>query len=228
MYKLSPSDFAFLYEQCKLCYCLKVKEGIVQPSMPMPGVFSAINSIIQGNLVGKSLQEISKNLPEGTVVKQEGFVESKPIPNTSVYIKGKYDLLVKNKDGTYTLVDLKISRPDEEKIDKYRTQLSAYKFAMENPAKEEPIKITKMGLLIFYPERVGYKKDIAYLSFPPKWLEVKADDKGFIKFAKEIDKLLKGPIPPEDPKCRWCAYRHVGEQLTHNKNNIANDKDMPF
>ena len=71
MYKLSPSDFAYLYEECKLCYCLKVKHGIYQPSMPMPGVFSAINTRLQGNLVGKNLQALSKDLPDGEVINQE-------------------------------------------------------------------------------------------------------------------------------------------------------------
>lgn len=106
MYKLSPSDFAYLYEECKLCYCLKVKYQIFQPSMPMPGVFSTMNSILQGNLVGKNLKTLSPNLPDGKVVKQEGWVDSILIPGTSVYIKGKYDLLVKNPDGTHSLVDL--------------------------------------------------------------------------------------------------------------------------
>ncbi len=101
MYKLSPSDFAYLYEECKLCYCLKVKHGIYQPSMPMPGVFSAINTRLQGGLVGKDLQTLAKDLPEGKVVVQEGWVESRPVPGTNVYIKGKYDLLVKRPDGTH-------------------------------------------------------------------------------------------------------------------------------
>jgi len=34
MIKLSPSDFAFLWEQCKRCFYLKVVHGIRQPSMP--------------------------------------------------------------------------------------------------------------------------------------------------------------------------------------------------
>lgn len=55
MYKLSPSDFAYLYEECKLCYYLKAKHGIYQPSMPMPGVFSAINTRLQSTLIGKDL-----------------------------------------------------------------------------------------------------------------------------------------------------------------------------
>src|SRR3989344_4360359 len=118
MYKLSPSDFAYLYEECKLCYWLKVKHGIYQPSMPMPGVFSAINTRLQGTLVGKDLQSLAKSLPEGKVVTQEGWVESSVVPGTDVYIKGKYDLLVKRPDKSYLLIDLKISQPDGDKIEK--------------------------------------------------------------------------------------------------------------
>lgn len=215
MYKLSPSDFAYLYEECKLCYSLKVKEGISQPSMPMPGVFSAINTRVQGSLVGKNLQTLSPDLPDGEVVKQEGFVESIVVPETEVFIKGKYDLLVKNKDETYTLVDLKISSPDPGKIDKYKTQLGAYKFALENPAKDKPVKITKLALLIFYPDTVEFKDGLAQLAFPPKWLEIPIDDAGFLSFVKEINTLLAGPMPKEEPNCKWCQYRHLGEELTH-------------
>lgn len=134
MYKLSPSDFAYLYEECKLCYYLKIKMGIQRPQLPFPGVFSALNTRLQGALIGKDLRELSPVLPAGTVESQEGFVESKPIPSTKVYIKGKYDLLVQQPDGTYLIVDFKISQPSEEKIAKYQTQLQAYHYAFEHPA----------------------------------------------------------------------------------------------
>jgi CRISPR/Cas system-associated exonuclease Cas4 (RecB family) len=192
----------------------------------MPGVFGAINTRIQGGLIGKNLKKLSRELPDGEVVSQEGWVESILIPETSVYIKGKYDLLVKNHDETYTLIDLKISQPGDDKIDKYKTQLTAYKYALENPKTENPIKITKLGLLIFYPESVTFDKDSALVDFPPKWLEVPIDEKGFFKFVKEIDKLLKSPLPPESKTCKWCQYRHVGEQFSHNQDIIQND--LPF
>lgn len=226
MYKLSPSDFAYLYEECKLCYCLKIKHGIYQPSMPMPGVFSAINTRLQGNLVGKNLKELSSDLPDGEVITQEGWVDSIIVPDTSVYIKGKYDLLVKNPDGTHTLVDLKISQPGEDKIEKYKTQLTAYKFALENPKSENPIITTKLALLIFYPDLVSFENNTANLSFPPKWLEVPIDEEGFLAFIKKIDKLLLEPLPEESKTCKWCQYRHVGEKLSHN--NEDNQKDIPF
>lgn len=215
MYKLSPSDFAYLYEDCKLCYCLKVKHQISQPSMPMPGVFGAINTRLQGNLLRKNLRVLSPNLPDGEVTVQEGWVDSKEVPGTSVFLKGKYDLLVKNSDGTHTLIDLKLSQPGEDKIDKYKTQLNAYRFALQNPKTGEPLKITRMGLLVFYPDTVTFEKGLARLDFPPKWLEVPIDEPGFLEFMRGINQLLSSPLPPESPTCKWCQYRHVGETLSH-------------
>jgi len=226
MHKLSPSDFAYLYEECKLCYCLKVKLGIYQPSMPMPGVFSTINSIVQGSLVGKNLQSLSADLPDGVIVKQEGWVDSIVVPETDVFIKGKYDLLVKNSDDTYTLVDLKISKPDEAETDKYKSQLFAYKFALENPKEGEPIVISKLALLVFYPESVEFSDGIAKLHFPPKWMEIPIDQDGFFTFIKDIDKLLSSPLPAESPTCKWCQYRHAGEQFSHDKSKTTGD--LPF
>ena len=207
MYKLSPSDFAYLYQDCKHCFYRKIKDGILLPSMPFPGVFSAINTRLQGNLVGKKLQTLSEDLPDGVVVKQEEFVESIVAPDTSVYIKGKYDLLVENQDKTYTLIDLKISQPNEEKIQKYKMQLAAYKFALHNPKHGRPINVTRLGLLIFYPSGVSFEDGVARLDFPAKWLEVPVEEDHFLKFLKEVDELLAGPLPKETHYCKWCQYR---------------------
>lgn len=210
-----------MYEECKLCYCLKVKFGIYQPSMPMPGVFSAMNAIIQDNLVGKNLQVLSKDLPAVEVTGQEGWVESVLVPGTDVYIKGKYDLLAKNPDGSYTLVDLKISKPDGDKIDKYQTQLAAYKFALENPKNGRTVKVSRLALLIFYPEGVAFENGIAKVNFPPKWLEIPYNEARFLDFIQPIDKLLSGPLPKESHTCKWCQYRHVGERISHDNAKIS-------
>lgn len=225
MFKLSPSDFAYLYEECKLCYYLKVKYGIYQPSMPMPGVFSTINAKLQGDLLKTNLKNLSESLPDARVETLEGWVESAVVPGTDVFIKGKYDLLAKQKDGSFILVDLKISLPVEDKIEKYKTQLSSYKFALENPKYGKPIKIAKQGLLIFYPDKAIIKKDDVSITFPPKWLEVPIDVEGFKDFAKEVSDLLSGPTPSEGKDCKWCKYRHVGEELSHEANL---QEEIPF
>ena len=214
-YKLSPSDFAYLYEECKCCYYLKIKHSVQRPQMPFPGVFSALNTRLQGTLVGKDLQELSPLLPKGIVESQEGFVESKIIPNTNLYIKGKYDLLVKQPDSTYLIVDFKISQPDGEKISRYQTQLQAYHYTFEYPAKEEPKQITKLGLIVMWPDRVKFAKGEAFISFPPKWLEIETKTDTFLQFIKSVNELLEGPVPPEDLNCKWCEYRHYGEKYAH-------------
>lgn len=207
IYKLSPSDFAYLWEDCKHCYYQKIKNGIYLPSMPMPGVFSAINTRVQSQFVGNNLRSLANDLPDGEVITQEGWVESIVVPGTNVFIKGKYDLLVKNPDGTHTLVDLKISQPGEDKIEKYKTQLGAYKYALENPKQGAPIKTTKLALLILYPNKVSFEKGVVELNFPHTWMEVPIDDNGFLEFVKKVDSLLKSSLPPEGETCAWCLYR---------------------
>lgn len=195
--------------------------------MPMPGVFSAINTRLQGNLVGKNLHTLSKSLPSGIVENQEGWVESVVVSGTDVYIKGKYDLLVRLEDDSYLLVDLKISQASDDKIEKYKTQLGAYKFALENPKSGKPIKVSRLGLLIFYPDTAKFENSEALVSFPPKWLEVPVDDALFIEFAGKIDKLLSGKPPEESKACKWCQYRHVGDQLAHLPDEPVQE-DLPF
>lgn len=223
MYKLSPSDFAYLYEECKRCYWLKVHDQVARPSLPMPGIFSAINTRLQGTLVGTELQSLSSVLPAGYVEKQEGFVESVPVPGTSLYLKGKYDLLVKKPDGTYLLIDFKLSQPHEDKIDKYKTQLYSYKFALEQPRSGEALKITQMGLIVMYPDQVKFAGGVATLTFPPQWLEVPLDERAFISFMQEIDALLSGPIPEEGEDCQFCKYRHVNECYS-----VPSTESLPF
>ncbi len=215
MYKLSPSDFAYLYEDCKLCYWLKVRYGIMPLPTPFPGVFSSMNTMLQGEMVGHSLTEFGKDLPNITVMKQEGYAKSETVSGTDVFVAGKYDLLCDNGDGTHTIVDLKVSKPDVGKIDKYKTQLGSYKYALEHPADGERLKISKLALLIFYPEKVSFDERGAVIDFPAKWLEIPIDDKAFLNFIREIDKLLAGDAPTESETCKLCKYRHEGENITN-------------
>ncbi len=223
MYKLSPSDFAYLYEECKHCYYLKVRRGISRPQGIFPGVFSAINTRLQGNLVGKDLRELSDTLPAGIVESQEQYVASHQIVGTNVFISGKYDLLVRLPDGSHMIIDLKLSVPNEEKIGKYKTQLLSYAYAFEHPQKGEPKQITRSGLLIFYPDEVSFSGGSALLTFPPTWMEVPIDRDMFTNFIHTVSSLLEGPTPPENPNCSWCKYRHLGEILSH-----PEESDIPF
>lgn len=189
----------------------------------MPGVFSALNTRLQGSLIGKELRELSPELPAGIVESQEGFVKSQVIPNTKVFIKGKYDLLIRQPDNTYLIVDFKISQPSEDKTTKFQTQLQAYHYAFEHPVHGEPISITRMGLIIMYPDTTKFENGRAILDFPPQWLEIPIDEQKFLRFMGEVSLLLEGPTPMENPRCPWCQYRHLGEKLAH-----PQTSDIPF
>ena len=40
---LNPSDFAFLWEECKRCFYLKIVSGFRRPGGPMPKIFNIID-----------------------------------------------------------------------------------------------------------------------------------------------------------------------------------------
>ncbi|HKC14949.1 MAG TPA: PD-(D/E)XK nuclease family protein [Patescibacteria group bacterium] len=209
MYKLSPSDFAYLWNDCKHCYYQKVKLGVVYSS-PFPAMFGKINGLLQTSIMGKNLRDVHPDLPSGIIEIQEGFMRSIPIPGTNVYLSGRFDILSKLEDGTYALIDFKITTPDMEKIlKKYSSQLHAYKFALENPADgKKPIKISRMGAVSINPDEMKLVDGKVQFTATPAWHEVKEDMDGFLNLVGEIDKVLAGDLPAESETCTLCIYRN--------------------
>ncbi len=214
-YRLSPSDLTFLYDSCKHCFVLKVKHGIPQPSIPLPGVFSTIANLQKNHYSGKRTEEFCPQLPPGIVKYGEQRVQSVPIKfddleNTCV-IAGRFDVVAELDDGSFAVLDFKTGNPSEEKVDMYGRQLHAYAFALENPAqgalKLSPI--SRMGLLYFTPDSCEYTgNDCQVITGRMSWHEVKRDDAAFHKFLHEVVALLDGPLPdPDSEQCDWCSYR---------------------
>jgi len=208
MYKLSPSDFKYLYEDCKHCFWQKVKHGISLPSIGMPGVFSKMNSLLQNAIIGMDLTEINKTLPAGKIEVKEGFLKSKPIPPANeCFISGRFDIASELDDGTYAVIDFKITDPTEDKIQKFFSQLHAYKFALENPAYGAAKKVSKMGVIAINPEEITFPGENVIFKAKPQWFEIKEDMGRFYSFIEEVSKLLNGPVPQENKNCQWCHYR---------------------
>lgn len=215
MFKLSPSDFKYLYEDCKHCYYQKIKRGVFLPSIGMPGVFSKMNSLLQNTIIGMDLREINSGLPAGKIEVKEGFLRSKPIPPINdCYISGRFDIVSHLDDGTHAVIDFKITNPGEDKLSKFSPQLHAYKFALENPEIGSPRKVSKMGVVAISPEEISFPGDDVIFKTKPYWFEIKEDMKGFYSFISEVSALLNGSIPKEDPSnCKWCYYRACTEKL---------------
>ena len=213
-YKLSPSDLTFLYDQCKHCFVLKVKHGISQPSIPIPGIFSVIAGLQKNYYSDMRTEKFCPDLPPGVVTYGEKRVRSKPIQldecDSTCYISGRFDIVATLDNGSYAVLDFKTGNPAEEKTNLYSRQLHAYALALENPSEGamELKPISKLGLLYFSPdncELISLHRQV--LKGNLDWIEIPRDDESFYGFLKEVVLLLDGPLPPPDPdNCNWCAF----------------------
>jgi len=213
-YKLAPSSFSFLYEGCKRCFYLNVVHGVVQPSRPMPGVFTRIANLLKDHYHGRRTEDLHPGIPPGIVSHGEKRVRSKTIqlPNHKdvCHISGRFDIVVSFDDGTYGVIDFKTGNPKDEFNELYTRQLQAYAYALENPAAGALglSPITKLGLLYFHPERTK-QENVEQLLYEAdvRWIEVARDDAKFMKFIGEVLSVLELPTPPESsPDCEWCNY----------------------
>lgn len=213
-FRLSPSDLTFSYEGCRRCFYLKMVEGIAQPSIPLPSIFSKIAGLLKNHFDGKHTSELHLALPPGTISHGEKRVTSQiirlPSHEATCYINGRFDIVVSFEDGTYGVIDFKTGNPSRESANMYSRQLHAYAYALEHPATGALAlsPITKLGLLYFYPETVS-QQSIERLSYEAEitWVEIKKNEPGFLSFIDKVLDLLELPeAPPHSPNCQWCSY----------------------
>ena len=213
-HKLSPSDLTFAYQGCKRCFYLKVVEGISQPSIPLPSIFTKIAGLLKNHYEGKHTNSLHVELPPGMVILGEKWVKSSVIqlPNhdDTCYISGRFDIVVSFDDGTYGVIDFKTGNPSKESANLYRRQLQAYAYALEHPAPKalSLSPISKLGLLYFYPSSINQQK-LEKLSYDADitWIEVAKDENDFLKFLNQVLDVLESTEAPEhSPSCQWCCY----------------------
>lgn len=212
-YKLSPSDFKYLWEDCRHCYYKKVKSNLQLPSVPIPGIFNHMSGLFQRDLMGRKTSELKLDLPEGSFRHEERYVKSVPIPpSKESYISGRCDLITEFDDGNYGVLDMKMTDPGSDNLAKFDRQLHAYKFALENPLEgEKPLQITKLGLVVYKPTEVTLHKGQVYYRGKPIWHEISINMDGFFSFIAEVEALLDGPVPDPTDSCKWCQYRSLTE-----------------
>lgn len=214
LYRLSPSDLTYLFEGCKYCFSLKVKHKIRQPSMPMPGIFSAIAGSQNKFYAGKRTEDFCQELPPGIVEYGEKWIQSTPIQvnntNSSSYIAGRFDLVIKFDDGSYGVIDCKTASPSESKTKMYGRQLECYAYSLENPApgKLALSPINKLGLLYFKPvsfeqinsSQQAFQGDLVFH-------EVERDNDGFLDFVAEVTTVLDSETiqPHTCDNCEYCS-----------------------
>lgn len=93
-FRLSPSDFAFLWEECKRCFYLKAHKKMYRPRAPFPSIFGTIDLAMKLHLRGLPTHELLPDMPKGTFLceNQDAWVECKPFSppghQKSVFIRG--------------------------------------------------------------------------------------------------------------------------------------------
>ncbi len=93
-FRLSPSDFAFLWEECKRCFYLKAHKKMYRPRAPFPSIFGTIDLAMKLHLRGLPTHELLPDMPKGTFLceNEDAWVECKPFSppghQKSVFIRG--------------------------------------------------------------------------------------------------------------------------------------------
>lgn len=219
-WKLSPSDFAFQWEECKRCFYLKVVSGFRRPRAIMPKIFLTIDARMKSYFAGKRMAEVVAAFPSGTLEAGEKWVESIPlaIPGhaSRCSLRGKLDSFIKFDDATYGVVDFKTSERNPQHLEIYSRQLHAYAWALENsaPGKLALNPVTRLGLLVFEPNLFAKSDEgSASLSGALSWLEIPRNDEAFRAFLAEVLAVLDQPNPPPaTPECEWCRYRDLSRR----------------
>jgi hypothetical protein len=220
IFKLSPSDLTFLWDECKRCFYLKVVRKFNRPPVPFPSIFTKIDGLMKAYYQGKPTSVLSPDLPPGTILQDAKWVQSQPIilPGhpAQCYLTGKYDSVVQFDDGSYGVIDFKTSTPRATHLDFYGRQLRAYAYALEHPAagKFSLSPITRLGLLVVEPNAIDKipSGEIAYLG-KVTWQEIPVDEAAFLAFLGDVLTVLELTDPPEAAEsCVWCQYRQAARE----------------
>ena len=221
-WKLSPSDFAFLWDECPRCFYLKVVLGFPRPRPLMPKVFGQIDEQMKACCDGRRTETLAPEMPAGVFEVGEHWVESQPLdvhlPDTihRCRIRGPFGSGIRLDDGGYAVVDFKTSERGAEHLTLYARQLHAYAYALEHPAPGSFAlgPITRLGLLVFEPETFAREADgLGALTGGLRWIEIPRDDGRLFGFLAEMLSVLERPDPPGGaPLCDWCVYRDASRR----------------
>ena len=215
VWTLSPSNFTFLWKECRRCFYLEVVRNFRRPRPPMAKIFTRIDEEMRRHFHQRRTEEPLPELPPGVLDTTEYRVESAPIAlpgrTSACVLKGKVDCIARFDNGSFAVVDFKTSAQNAEHMPLYARQLHAYALALENPApgKLHLQPVTRLGLVVFEPAAFDtVPPNAAHLSGRLTWMELPKQEAAFRDFLAEVLAVLESPEPPASGRnCSYCAYR---------------------
>ena len=212
-FKISPSgvDYAL---KCKRCLWLSYR-GIKLDAF-FPPIFNTFDLIQKKFLLSQSIKIISKNLPEGRIMKElNGFIASSVLKDNKgryFVISGKTDIVVEfNSDPKkYGIIDLKTTRINPSKIENYKLQLESYATIFENPNSKTPkfSNIEELGLYLFEPKEItSISNKNCNMKFETFYLKGNRCQDDLINRITDIIDIYLSKNPPEySPACSSCKF----------------------
>ena len=222
-FKLAPSEFAYLWNECARCYYERRHGLAKRPDTPFPGIFNRIEGAVCGHLDGRSPHDFSALLPDGRVICRQRPVASGlinvPDHTATVSLVGRMDAWARFITGGFGVIDFKVAGHNENLASRYAPQLWSYGYALEHPAKGTlPVSpVTHLGLFVLESRSMA---DLAFqehnwllLHLEPQWCPVEPNEPELLAFLGAVLDVLELPeAPPPDPSCAFCKYRGLSNR----------------
>ena len=213
---LSPSSFYNI--RCPRCLWLEYWHGIKLPAnLALQLLLSRLQEAAYDGVTSKV---ISTEIPLGKVSRYKKRFTSMPVKvngeETRWKIYGEIDLLVDHQDGTYSIVDGKVSmkKDAEALIESYWTQLEAYVYAFENPLDGDVMPIKSIGLLQWRIDNSLHLDDgTRGFSVDHRYIPIPRQVERFQDFLAKFIGIIEGDFPESGDDCETCKYlEKIGHQ----------------
>lgn len=206
---LSPSSFYNI--RCPRCLWLEYWHGIKLPAnLALQLLLSRLQEAAYDGVTSKA---ISPDIPLGKVERYKKRFTSMPVKvngeETRWKIYGEIDLLVDHQDGTYSIVDGKVSmkKDAEALIESYWTQLEAYVYAFENPLDGDVKPIKSIGLLQWrIDDSLHLEDNKRGFSVDHRYIPIPRQAERFQDFLGEFIGIIEGDFPESGDDCETCKY----------------------
>ena len=197
---------------CHRCFA-EALNGEALPEKFVTGLGAVCTSLSrqqQNFYNGQPTSVLSKDLPAG-VIRNGSGVMSRPFRHNGIAltIRGRIDAIAKLDDGRTFIVDFKTGFPNEHTAERFRPQLSAYFWALTNPAFGKSLDVAGAGIFAITPKAMRpTSHGVAHL-VSTTWIPLEYDHEWFIRLLETICEITRDPTSARsDIECEWCELRH--------------------